>query len=94
MELILMLVCAVLAIAWDHVMVIPKLRNEIAELRMERDSAVADVADWSRRCSQLEDDYLSISQELGRLKDPEYYAALDAGDGQALWELDKRRGDI
>jgi hypothetical protein len=33
-------------------------------------------------------------EQLHRIKDPEYYSALDAGDGQALYDLDKKRSLI
>lgn len=42
----------------------------------------------------LKDQLLDISNQIERIKDPEYYALLDAGDGHGLYELEKSRGEI
>ncbi len=48
----------------------------------------------SERLSFLGDEMQELSNTLERLKDPEYHALLDAGDGHGLYELEKSRSEI
>ena len=63
------------------------LQAEVAELRDEN-------AELSEQIGFLRDEMQEMSNTLERLKDPEYYALLDAGDGHGLYDLKKSRAEI
>lgn len=56
----------------------------MAELRDENEEFLEQI-------SLLRDEMQEMTNTLERLKDPEYYALLDAGDGHGLYELEKSR---
>lgn len=90
----LMLGLAVLALLWDNVMRIPALQQALNDAVMERDSLRLELEEKIKRVEELEDENLALDDQLSRIHDPEHYSALDAGDGEALYDLDKRRGNI
>ncbi|TKU47640.1 hypothetical protein FDX11_11305 [Citrobacter sp. wls714] len=59
----------------------------MAELKDENE-------ELSEQINLLRDEMQEMSNTLERLKDPEFYALLDAGDGHGLYELEKSRGEI
>ena len=64
-----------------------KLQDRLGELESENQ-------DLKQKIEFLENDVQSLSEQIERIKDPEYCRALDEGDGEALYELDKARGNI
>lgn len=63
------------------------LQEELIALKDENESLRTEI-------DALKDELLDISNQIARIKDPEYYALLDAGDGDGLYSLDKLRGNI
>ncbi|HCR3446973.1 hypothetical protein [Citrobacter werkmanii] len=63
------------------------LQQEVMDLKDENENLRAEI-------DALKDELLDISNQIERIKDPEYYALLDAGDGHGLYELEKSRGEI
>ncbi|KMV33922.1 hypothetical protein [Franconibacter pulveris] len=63
------------------------MQNEIDNLKNQNESLTSDI-------EQLKDEMLELSNQLNRMKDPEYCALLDASDGHGLYELEKSRGEI
>ncbi|EKM0665574.1 hypothetical protein RBA25_000932 [Cronobacter turicensis] len=63
------------------------IQNEIDNLKNQNECLVSDI-------EQLKDEMSELSNQLNRIKDPEYYALLDAGDGHGLYKLEKSRGKI
>ncbi|WP_353375319.1 hypothetical protein [Microbulbifer sp. NBRC 101763] len=47
-----------------------------------------------RRVDSLENEVLSLSTEIDKIKDPIYHQAIEDGDGGALYNMDKERGEI
>lgn len=63
------------------------LQQDVMDLKDENENLRSEI-------DSLKDELLDISNQIARIKDPEYYALLDAGDGDGLYALDKLRGNI
>lgn len=77
---------------WHEINRFPETGKSILSLQQE----VMDLKDENEilrsEIDALKDELSDISNQIERIKDPEYYALLDAGDG--LYALDKLRGNI
>ncbi len=73
---------------------IPALQQALNDAVIERDSLKLDLEEKLRWIETLKEENQALDDKLSRIEDPEYYSALDAGDGEALYDLDKRRGNI
>lgn len=79
---------------YDSFYRLPQFRLKLHEVTEDRDRHRDDLAELQGRFDRLDAEHLETLEQLYRIKDPEYYAALDAGDGQALYDLDRKRGLI
>lgn len=92
---VLMIAVLALAVAvWHEINRFPATNKSLLQLQ----DAVAQLRDENKELSEqisfLRDEMQEMSNALERLKDPEYYALLDTGDGHGLYELEKSRGEI
>ncbi|HGY1204168.1 TPA: hypothetical protein ACNUZK_003635 [Citrobacter braakii] len=62
------------------------LQNAVTEVKEENERLSSDIGLLQ---SQLSD----ALDQIDRLRDPEYYALLDADDGAGLYELEKSRSE-
>ncbi len=79
---------------WHEINRFPAANKSILQLRERLDTVESDNKELYEQIARLDDEILSLSNEIDRIKDPEYYRALDEGDGGALYALDKARGNI
>ncbi len=77
---------------YDSFYRLPQFRQKLHDATEDRDRHREDLAELQLRFDRLDAEHLETLEQLYRIKDPEYYAALDAGDAQALYEIDKKRG--
>lgn len=79
---------------YDSLYRLPLMRQKIHDLTEERDQYRRDLAELEKRFDRNETELYEALEKLDRIKDPEFYSVLDAGDGQALYDLDRKRGLI
>ncbi|WP_372988280.1 hypothetical protein [Marinobacter sp.] len=72
----------------------PAMGNSLRKLQESIDDLQSENEDLKQRLSSLESDYQETSEQLDRIRDPEYWRAIEQKDGEALYELEKQRGDI
>lgn len=91
-----LLITALLALQalYDSVVRLPKAWKALRDVTEERDRLKEDLVELQARFDRVDAECHEALDQLDRIKDPVYYSALDAGDGQALYDLDKRRGLI
>ena len=91
-----LLITALLALQalYDSVVRLPKAWKALRDVTEERDRLKEDLVELQARFDRVDAECHEALDQLDRIKDPEYYSALDAGDGQALYDLDNRRGLI
>lgn len=84
-----------LAIAvWHEINRFPATNKSLLQLQAEMAELKDENEELSEQINLLRDEMQEMSNTLERLKDPEFYALLDAGDGHGLYELEKSRGEI
>ncbi|MFB4819554.1 hypothetical protein ACE3K0_12430 [Enterobacter hormaechei subsp. xiangfangensis] len=92
---VLMIAILALAIAiWHEINRFPATNKSLLRLQAEVAELKDENKDLSDQISFLKEEIQDMSHTLEQLKDPEFYALLDAGDGHGLYELEKSRGDI
>lgn len=79
---------------WHEINRFPATGNSLRKLQEALDDLQSENEELKQRMSALEDDYQEVSEQLARVRDPEFWRAIDEKDGEALYELDKQRGDI
>jgi hypothetical protein len=79
---------------YDSVFRLPRAWKALRDVTEERDRYKDDLAELQERFDRVDAECWEALEQLHRIKDPEYYSALDAGDGQALYDLDKKRSLI
>jgi len=79
---------------YDSFVRLPRVGQALRDITEERDRYKEDLEELQARFDRVDAECLEALDQLARIKDPEYYSALDAADGQALYELDKKRGLI
>ncbi|MEP8942127.1 hypothetical protein [Enterobacter ludwigii] len=90
------LVIAVMALAiaiWHEINRFPATNKSLLQLQAEMAELNDENRELSEQISQLREEMQDMSNTLERLKDPQFYALLDAGDGHGLYELEKSRGE-
>lgn len=87
-------VSALIIGVWHELNRFPATGNSLLKLQESIDDLQSENEDLKQRLSVLEDDYQQVAEQLDRIRDPEYWRAIDEKDGQTLYELDKQRGDI
>lgn len=89
---VLMIAAMALAIAiWHEINRFPATNKSLLQLQEEMAELKDENKELSEQISQLREEMQDISNTLERLKDPQLYALLDAGDGHGLYELEKSR---
>lgn len=92
---VLMIAVLALAIAiWHEINRFPATNKSLLRLQAEMAELKDENKELSEQISLLREEMNDMSNTLERLKDPEFYALLDAGDGHGLYELEKSRGEI
>lgn len=92
---VLMIAVLALAIAiWHEINRFPATNKSLLRLQAEMAELKDENKELSEQISLLREEMKDMSNTLERLKDPEFYALLDAGDGHGLYELEKSRGEI
>lgn len=92
---VLMIAVLALAIAiWHEINRFPATNKSLLRLQAEMSELKDENKELSEEISLLREEMKDMSNTLERLKDPEFYALLDAGDGHGLYELEKSRGEI
>ncbi|MDM2814470.1 MULTISPECIES: hypothetical protein [Citrobacter] len=92
---VLMIAVMALAIAvWHEINRFPATNKSLLQLQAEMAELKDENEELSEQINLLRDEMQEMSNTLERLKDPEFYALLDAGDGHGLYELEKSRGEI
>lgn len=79
---------------WHEIKRFPATARSLQNLRDRLSDIESENEDLKRQVSALESDFQEVSEQLGRIRDPEYWRAIDEQDGEALHELDKQRGNI
>lgn len=83
---------ALIIAIWHEINRFPATSRSIIALQQEVEELKFENNRLSSELDTLKDEVLEISNLIDRIKDPEYYSLLDAGDGEGLYELDKSRG--
>ncbi|EGT0622067.1 MULTISPECIES: hypothetical protein [Citrobacter freundii complex] len=92
---VLMIAVLALAIAiWHEINRFPATNKSLLRLQAEMAELKDENKELSEQISLLREEMKDMSNTLERLKDPEFYALLDAGDGHGLYELEKSCGEI
>jgi predicted nuclease with TOPRIM domain len=79
---------------WHEVNRFPATGNSLHKLQEALEDLQSENEGLKQRLSTLEDDYQEVSEQLDRIRDPAYWRAVDEKDGEALYDLDKQRGNI
>lgn len=77
---------------YDSLYRLPLAWKKLRVVTEERDQYREELAELRVRFDRVDSELGAALEQLDRIKDPDYYFALDSGDGQALYDLDKRRG--
>ncbi|HEE9786229.1 TPA: hypothetical protein R8F93_000221 [Enterobacter soli] len=92
---VLMIAVIALAIAiWHEINRFPVTNKSLLQMQKEMAELKDENKELSEQISLLREEMQDMSNTLERLKDPEFYSLLDAGDGHGLYELEKSRGEI
>jgi len=94
MTALMIAVLALVVAAWHEINGFPATNKSLLQLQAEVAELKDENKELSERLSFLGDEMQELSNTLERLKDPEYHALLDAGDGHGLYELEKSRSEI
>lgn len=79
---------------WHEINRFPATNDSILKLQEKLDELESENRDLREKIESLDDEVLSLSNEIDKIKDPAYHQALEDGDGHALYEMDKARGNI
>lgn len=79
---------------WHEINRFPATGESILKLQERLDELESENRDLREKVENLDDEVLSLSNEIDKIKDPAYHQALEDGDGHALYEMDKARGNI
>lgn len=79
---------------WHEINRFPATGDSILKLQERLDELESENHDLRKIVESLDDEVLSLSNEIGKIKDPAYHQAIEDGDGHALYEMDKARGNI
>ncbi|MCL2908794.1 hypothetical protein [Shewanella aquimarina] len=79
---------------WHEINRFPATGKSIVKLQERLDELESENLDLREKVENLGDEVLSLSNEIGKIKDPTYHQALEDGDDHALYEMDKARGNI
>lgn len=79
---------------WHEINRFPATAESLRKLQDRIDDLQSDNEDLQQRLSALEDDYREVCEQVDRIRDPAYWSAIDAKDGQTLYEMDKNRGNV
>ncbi|HBE6752502.1 TPA: hypothetical protein KML76_002967 [Escherichia coli] len=91
---VLMIAVMALAIAiWHEINRFPATNKSLLQLQAEMAELKDENKELSEQISQLREEMQDMSNILERLKDPKFYALLDAGDVHSLYELEKSRSE-
>lgn len=83
---VLMIAVMALAIAiWHEINRFPATNKSLLQLQAEMAELKDENKELSEQISQLREEMQDMSNILERLKDPQFYALLDAGDGHGLY---------
>jgi predicted RNase H-like nuclease (RuvC/YqgF family) len=85
---------ALLIGVWHEINRFPATGESILKLQERLDELESGNRDLREKVESLDDEVLSLSNEIDRIKDPAYHQALEDGDGHALYEMDKARGNV
>ena len=95
MDWLIWLSIAALAVGvWHEINRFPAVGNSLSKLQESIDDLQSENEDLKQRLSSLESDYQDISEQLDRVRDPEYWRAFEQKNGETLYELEKQRGNI
>ncbi|ELZ1138935.1 hypothetical protein SP292_004894 [Escherichia coli] len=87
-------VIALLISLWHEFNRFPATGSTLVELIEKVSDLENENEELREKINLMEEDLLSLTDYIDRLKDPEYYSLLDAGDGYGLHELEKSRGEL
>jgi uncharacterized protein YoxC len=87
-------VIALLISLWHEFNRFPATGATLRELAEKISSLEQENEELRQKVDSMSDDLDLLSNSVDRLKDPEYYSLLDAGDGHGLFELEKSRGEL
>ncbi|EPL6802871.1 hypothetical protein WJI42_001186 [Klebsiella aerogenes] len=91
---VLMIAVMALAIAiWHEINRFPATNKSLLQLQAEMAELKDENKELSEQINQLREEMQDMSNILERLKDPQFYELLDAGDGHGLYELEKSRSE-
>lgn len=93
MTTLMVAVLALVVAAWHEINRFPATNKSLLQLQAEVAELKDENKELSEQLSFLRDEMQEMSNTLERLKDPEFYALLDAGDGHGLYELEKSRSE-
>lgn len=79
---------------WHEINRFPATNDSIIKLQERLDELDSENKDLREKVDFLENELLSLSNEIDKIKDPAYHEALEYGDVHALYEMDKARGNI
>ncbi|NQZ30841.1 MAG: hypothetical protein HRU06_06180 [Oceanospirillaceae bacterium] len=79
---------------WHEINRFPATNDSILKLQEKFDELEFENSDLRKKIESLDNELLSLSNEIDKIKDPAYHQALDNGDGHALYEMDKARDNI
>ena len=79
---------------WHEINRFPATSESIIKLQERLDELESENREFREKVESLDDEVLSLSNEIDKIKDPAYHQALEDGDGHALYEMDKARGNI
>ncbi|UNM05000.1 hypothetical protein H4O05_09960 [Citrobacter freundii] len=94
MTVLMIAVMALTIAVWHEINRFPATNKSLLQLQAEMAYLKDENKELSEQINLLRDEMQEMSNTLERLKDPEFYALLDAGDGHGLYELEKSRGEI
>ena len=85
---------AIFICLWHEFNRFPATNKSIFELYEKIEVLELGNSDLCEKIGRLDSEVLSLSNEIDKIKDPAYDQAIEYGDGHALYELDKARGNI
>ncbi|MCG7650237.1 MULTISPECIES: hypothetical protein [Alteromonas] len=79
---------------WHEINRFPATNSSILKLEENFEELAAENEELRERIVNLDNELFVLSNEMEKIKDPEYYQAIEDGDGLTLYEMDKARGNI
>ncbi len=79
---------------WHEINRFPATNSSILKLEENFEELAAENEKLRERIVNLDNELFVLSNEMEKIKDPEYYQAIEDGDGLTLYEMDKARGNI